>query len=316
MAIKTTFSEQELADILALYDFGAYERSTPFTRGTIHTNLLLQTTMRRCVLRYYEQGRTVNAITFEINLLRYLKSRQYPCPGPLRNRQGRYLGMHRTKPYVLFEFLEGQHVQTLSEHQRQQLIQKAAELHILTSSYRPTYKAERWNYSVELCHRLAEQAAAPIDTASAREKLQWHSYELAQLQLPQSLPKGICHADFDPSNILFNDETLAALIDFDDANYTFLLFDLVGLINIWAWPYDDVVLNLAEASKIVADYARHRSLNPTEKRHLFDVFKLSILIDCVWNFARGDVGDFYEKKKIDHLHALGRAQFYDGLFGD
>ena len=51
-----------------------------------------------------------------------------------------------------------------------------------------------------------------------------------------------------------------------------------------------------------------------EKRHLFDLHKLSILIDCVWSFKRGNVKDFYEKRKINYLDKMGREEFYKGLF--
>jgi Ser/Thr protein kinase RdoA (MazF antagonist) len=194
-------------------------------------------------------------------------------------------------------------------------IAKFQSVHTLTRTYRPTHTAERWNYSVALCHTLAERAAMALNTVNARNKLKWHSHELSQLQLPASLPKGICHADFHFSNVLFKDDTLTALLDFDDANYTFLLFDLVGLIESWAWPYATVVLNFPEAKKVVSEYMTRRSLNNTEKRSLFDVYKLSILMDSVWYFARGDVTDFHEKRKLDYLNAVGRAQFYHELVG-
>ncbi len=105
-----------------------------------------------------------------------------------------------------------------------------------------------------------------------------------------------------------------ALLDFDDANYTFLVFDLVGLIEALAWPYDAPILDFTKAKSVVAVYTTYRPLNSLEKRHLFDVYKLSILFDCVWYFARGEAHDFYEKRKIDHLNAVGRAEFYRALF--
>jgi hypothetical protein len=42
--------------------------------------------------------------------------------------------------------------------------------------------------------------------------------------------------------------------------------------------------------------------------------KLSILFDCVWYFARGDAEDFFERRKIEFLNALGRSEFYKRLF--
>ncbi|MGQ4669172.1 phosphotransferase, partial [Metabacillus halosaccharovorans] len=132
---------------------------------------------------------------------------------------------------------------------------------------------------------------------------------------PNTLPLGICHSDFHSSNILFKNNEFVALLDFDDANYTYLLFDLVGLIESWAWTYDkDEVINLPTAKRIIEEYTKHRPLSNSEKRHLFDVYKLSILIDCVWYFSRGNAEDFYEKRKIDYLKKLGRENFYKALF--
>jgi Ser/Thr protein kinase RdoA (MazF antagonist) len=128
------------------------------------------------------------------------------------------------------------------------------------------------------------------------------------------LPKGICHCDFHFSNVLFKGNEFVALLDFDDANYTYLTFDLIGLIEYWAWPHLAERLDLARARAIVKEYARHRPLSPIEQQHMYDVYKLSILIDCVWFFSRGSAQDFREKRKIDALNALGRQRFYAALF--
>jgi homoserine kinase type II len=144
--------------------------------------------------------------------------------------------------------------------------------------------------------------------------LAWVEQQLSTLELPQSLPKGICHCDFHFSNVLFQGDQFAALLDFDDANYTYLLFDLVGLIESWAWPYQADRLDVRQARPILQEYMKHRPLNANEQRHLYDVYKLSILFDCVWYFGRGDAKDFYEKRKVDFLSDLGRKKLFDALF--
>ena len=63
------------------------------------------------------------------------------------------------------------------------------------------------------------------------KKLKWFESKLQKLNLPKSLPKGVCHCDFHFSNVLFFNGKFNALIDFDDANYTFLMFDLVSLVE-------------------------------------------------------------------------------------
>ena len=74
------------------------------------------------------------------------------------------------------------------------------------------------------------------------------------------------------------------------------------------------MFDFKEAKKIVLVYMKHRPLNNSEKRHLFDIFKLSVMLDCIWRFKRGNANDFYEKREIEHLNSLGRKEFYNKLF--
>jgi hypothetical protein len=81
------------------------------------------------------------------------------------------------------------------------------------------------------------------------------------------------------------------------------------------WQYEkDVVLDFKKAKMVIANYTTYRALNYTEQRHLFDVYKLSILFDCAWYFGRGEVEDFYECSKLRYLDEVGPRNFYDLLF--
>ena len=311
MAAQTAFSEHDLTEILAQYDVGLYQNAHLFSEGKVQTNLLIQTTTGVFVLKSY--GRSAESVRFEINLLNYLRKRAFPCPAPIKNRQGHYFGLFQQKPYVLFEYIEGQHIQDLNSHQRTQVIQAAAQLQVSTRHYRPHLMASRWNYDRDLCCELVHAKAESLGSANATEKAKWFDQALSALRLPQALPKGICHADYAPSNLLFNSNTLIALLDFDDANYTYLVYDLAHLVDSWAWPHEGD-FDLVAAREIVQDYARVRPLNRAEKHHLFDVHKLQILFDGVWFFGRGQADDFYERQKIAYLDNLGREDYYHALF--
>lgn len=314
MSIKTRFSENDFQQILLNYNLGYFIKLEPITSGAVQTNYFLTTSKDKFVFRYHE-NRTKESVLFESNLIKYLKNKNYPCPAIIKNKHGKMVELYKNKPYVIFEFVEGKHIENPNEDQKVQLIQKAAELQNLTKNYRPINKKYRWNYSVELAGQLATREADKLETANVRAKLEWFKDKLTKLQLPQSLPKGICHCDFHFSNVLFKNDQLNALIDFDDANYTYLTFDLVGLIEAAAWQFEkDKVLNFKEARKVIDEYMKYRTLNNNEKRHLFDVYKLSILFDCIWRFERGNVKDFYEKRKTEFLDSVGREEFYNKLF--
>ncbi|CAN5455939.1 homoserine kinase [soil metagenome] len=315
MAVKTRFSQHDFEQILAQYDLGTYIQAEGVQQGSVQTNFFIQTTQGKFVFRYYE-NRAKEAVRFESHLLEYLKTQHYPSPAPFKNAQGDYVSLYHNKPYMILDFRDGQHIEHPSAIHNQQLIQKVAELQKLTQDYHSPYTAYRWNYSPELCRTLARAEATKLHTKDAEEKFIWLSEQLAALQLPPTLPKGICHCDFHFSNVLFQGDEFVALLDFDDANYTFLTFDLVGLIETWAWPYAAERLDLKQARPVVQEYGKHRPLAAIEQQHLYDVYKLSILIDCVWYFGRGQANDFYEKRKIAALSSLGRQLFFDALFQD
>lgn len=323
MAIKTKFSNKELAEIISNYNLGEYRNSEPISKGTVQTNYLLETTIGKYVFRYYE-NRSIGSVLFEADLISFLNSKSYPCPVIYKNQRGDYVGDYKEKPYAISKFIEGEFIVNPSDDQKKQLIQKVAELQNITKNFIPKNLNDRWNYSIELCKELAVKETERINTENANQKLKWIEEELSSLDLPETLPKGICHCDFHFSNVIFRDGEFKALIDFDDANYTYLTYDLATLINpfissltwnTWSkFKGEQNVFYFVETKKILLEYMKHRALSNNEKRHLFDVFKLSIMFDCIWYFERGDASGFYEKRKIDYLDRMGRERFYRELF--
>jgi len=178
MAIKTELSRNDFTEILSNYTLGEYRDSQPVTAGTVQTNFLLQTTKGKSVFRYYE-NRSKDSVLFEVYLIKYLRNKNYPCPAPFKSKYGTYVDIYNKKPYVIFEFIEGHHIEEPDENQRKQLIRKVAELQNITKNYRPLSKAHRWNYSIELCKELARKEAQKIATPNARKKLTWFESERA-----------------------------------------------------------------------------------------------------------------------------------------
>lgn len=323
MAVKTIFTKNEIKKIISNYNLDNLVNFSPIIKGTVQTNFMIKTIKGKFVLRYYE-NRSKNSVLFEINLINYLKKNKFPCPALIPNKSNNFIGIFKNKPYVLFEFIEGKHIEKPNKKQKTQLICKIAELQNLTKDYIPLYKKYRWNYNIKLCKTLAKKEVKKINTKNAREKLKWFKIELKKIIIPKSLPKGICHCDFHFSNVLFKNGEFTALIDFDDANYTYLCWDIMALIepfvpsfNWDSWnkfKINENLFDFSQAKKQVQEYNYHRSLSNEEKLYLFDVYKLGILFDCIWYFKRGDANNFYEKRKIEALNKLGRKGFYNALF--
>src|SRR3989344_1343888 len=168
MTVKTDFLKEELIEVLSNYDLGKLMDYKPISKGTVQTNFILQTTKDKFIFRYYE-NRVKGSVEFESSLIKYLKDKNYPCPAPIQNKIGEYVGEYQNKPYIIFEYVEGEHLENPSENQKKQLIEKVAELQNITKSYEPPFKEFRWNYSIELCKDLSQREAKRINTDNARK---------------------------------------------------------------------------------------------------------------------------------------------------
>ena len=135
---------------------------------------------------------------------------------------------------------------------------------------------------------------------------------MSQLKLPYNIPKGVCHCDTHYSNFLYKDTKISAVLDFDDASYTYLLYDIASMIYFWAWPRKGE-LNFNRAQNILKEYSKYRELTEVEKRHLYDFLKMSIFMSIGW-FIYDDDDFFWEKKKIEFLNSFGREKFYSCFF--
>jgi homoserine kinase type II len=309
MAVKTSFSPDELAVILAEYELGEYQDSQGFARGADQTNIHLTTSQGKYAFRYYEK-RPEDYVRFEIDLLHFLGARSYPCPAPIQRRDGSYFGIYSGKPYVLFMFADGEHDDNGDNYR---LVAPAlATLHNLTSGHMPAYAEARTPYGAAYAQSRAEaNAMSMTDRSEAQERLRWIDAELTTLQLSRDLPKGVCHCDTNPSNFLYEDGKLSAVLDFDQSSYTWLLYDVAQLIYWWACPNDGDI-QLDRSRDLIAQYETVRKLSGDEKRRLFDVLKLVHLVGICWSLADDSFPN--DKRKVVDLEALGRGGFYGALF--
>lgn len=310
MAEKTIFSKEELSKILSSYNhLGKLKRVKPFKLGTVQTNLLLETTKDKFVFRYYE-SRSKNYALFEVIVLQYLSNHSYPCPAPIKDIRNNLVGEYKNKPFAIFEFIRGEHRKNVNP---KLIAQAIGKLHKITIGYKPKYFEARDAYNPNSCWKNARSDSKRIKSKSeSKKRLQWLTEELNKLKFPNNLPRGVCHCDTHPSNFLYKNEKLIAVLDFDDASYVPLLYDITNMIYFWAWPHKKK-LNFETAKTLLNEYSKYRKLTRMEKNHLYDFLKMVIFMSIGWFI---DVDDDFssEKKKIETLNSIGREKFYRRIF--
>jgi homoserine kinase type II len=310
MAVKTQFSADELRAILCSYDLGEYIDSQGFDRGADQTNIRITTSGGTYAFRYYEK-RPEEYVRFEIGLLHFLGSKSYPCPAPMQRKDGSYFSLHNSKIYVLFSFLDGEHNDNPTNYQ---LVAPALpQLHNLTLGQKLEFSDARTPYGIDYARSSAEaNAKAMADSEEAQARLAWFKAELETINIPNDLPKGVCHCDTNPSNFLYKDGKLSAVLDFDQSAYIWAIYDVAQMIYWWTWPNEGHI-QLEESRNLVAQYETVRKLSDDETQHLFDMLKLVHLQGIGWGL--GDDSFPNDKRKVVELNTIGRDKFYQAIFG-
>ncbi|MBT4804538.1 homoserine kinase [Candidatus Woesearchaeota archaeon] len=316
MIAKTKFSKEELNKIISGYNLGQLKSFRPFETGAVQTNILLKTSKGKFVLRYYGQ-RTKKYVLFEVNILHYFRDHKYPCATPIRNIHGDFIGKYNGKYFAIFNYLEGKHIKKPNNIQYHQLGKYLAKLHNLSQGYKPDHWEVRENKDKKFCLDTAKVESKKFKSKTeAKEKLKFLKREISKVKLPGSLPKGVCHGDWDITNLKFEGNKLTGVLDFDDSCYTHLIFDVANFIYYWAWMREKE-FNFSKARSLLRDYFKYRKLSEVEKKYLFDGIKMVIFTYMGWFFyEKWKTEDVFDncKKRLEFLDSIGRDEFYNRLF--
>ncbi len=296
----SSIDELGLRAILANYELGALSAFRCFENGDGQTTLLLKTSQREVVLRLYE-NRSIAHVNFEVQLIDFLLARSYPVPAVLEGRAGERVGIHRGKPYLLLELVDGEHCQNPNEGADREalsaIIRAVANLHNLTAGVALPFASERAPFDQTYCWQQFQQKHDPVLGPS--ESLRYRTM-LDALEFPKGLPLGICHADLNHGNFLLSGGEVKAVLDFDMSFYGHLIYDVASLIYWWAMP-PDAPFRADTARFIVSEYREHRMLLDVEAAHIMDALKLIILLGAAW----GEHSDVWaEIDRVDQLSAL------------
>ena len=292
--------------------------------GSIQKNYLLETNQGKFVLKQYVRDRSLESVMFEVEVVNFLEDKDFPTSYIIRNNNNESISYLNGTPSILYQYFTGIHIENMSPLQFNQLVKLVAKLNKVTNNFKPANTKDRWNYEENSWPEVALKIVSESKREDKMKKYEYLQKELSKLQFSNELSKGIVHCDFHYTNIIFENEEIKVLIDFDDSNYSYLVIDLAFLINPFIKDYnwntwqnfskEDDVFDFTEAKQIVSLYSNTRPLSEEEKTHLYDAYKLTILFDALWYFERGEFDMFYEKSKLEYLSKLGRNNFKKKIF--
>ena len=258
MSVYTTVTPDDLRRWLQDYAVGDLIELRGIAAGIENTNYFVTTSGGRFVLTLFEKL-TAPELPFYLNLMAHLAEHGIPCPHPVANRAGCYLGELNGKPAALVARLEGREWPRPQRRQCAAVGAMLAQLHLAGQSYAATMdnpRGPKW-WKAALPDVLPFVSAD--EAALLREEVRFQS-----LYRFSDLPRGVIHADLFRDNVLFAGDRVGGVIDFYFACTDALLYDVAITVNDWCIAADGE-LDAARTRAFVDAYAAVRPYTPIER---------------------------------------------------
>ena len=271
MAVYTRPGAHELRIWLDQYDVGALHAIADIEAGVENSNFSVNTKRGAFILTLIERRVGPKALPYILGLTRHLADKGLSVSAPLRALEGGLSSILAGRPAILAERFPGETIDQPTEVECGQIGDFLARMHRAGQSYDQKRPADltvpAWRAVWEDCRSKAQKQVDTNDFVDLIDReLAYLEEEWPDTQSP-GLPKGPCHNDLFPDNVLAMDGSLTGVIDFYFAADDFFAYDLAVTIN--AWCFDgDATFRKGRAKRLVEHYDSARPLTAAEDKAL------------------------------------------------
>ncbi|HXV25295.1 MAG TPA: homoserine kinase [Alphaproteobacteria bacterium] len=313
MAVYTEVSDEELAAFISEFDIGPVVSCKGIAEGVENSNYLVHTRAGRYILTLYEKRVAPSDLPFFLALMEHLASRGFPCPVPVRSRDGNALRTLCGRPAALISFLEGMWPRRIHPWHCAQVGSALAQMHLAGADF-PLQRSNDlsvtgWRPLFEACRTDADSVAPGLASEIAVE------LQRLETEWPRDLPRGVIHADLFPDNVFFLGENLSGVIDFYFACTDFTVYDLAICLNAWCFEADGA-FNATKARLLTSGYRRLRPLEPAEMTALPLLARgsaMRFLLTRLYDWINTPAGAMVKRK--DPKEYLRKLRFHLGVRG-
>lgn len=310
-----TFTHLDILDatrVAQAHGLGNCKAVVPIAAGTVNSNYFLDTDRGRVFLRLYEQ-QDVEGVEYEWQLLSHLGARNVPVPARV---QGPAAGALRVggRPVAVFQQVVGEDLcQARVEVERTRAVGAVLARASVAGQDFPVVREGRFRLE-DVARLLAEAAAAgraELREPVARLRALHTTLSEALSRELTELPRGVIHGDLFRDNVLWQEQRIVALLDWESASDGILVYDLAVTVLAWCCGAQ---LDWRLARAMVDGYRELRELSASEWSGLWWMMRLACLRFATTRicdvFLKGDYPPGYKDfrrflQRLDMVEALG-----------
>jgi Ser/Thr protein kinase RdoA (MazF antagonist) len=235
------------------YDIGDWLdwRRTP--QGSTNISFFVTASSGRYVLRCSTARKSLDAIRFEVQLIEYLRARDYPAPAIIRTRRGEGFAEHNGTFYLMTAYIPG------SPYDPERASHLRAAGHGLGLYHRcvrdfpgpyyhrpspvltslgPTGVSSLADVSPLTSRFLSADEQKRLEHAFAYISSQFTGVHREMAELSPGLSELIIHGSFGRSALIFDGERLIGIVDYDRATHGICGMDLAYTIKAFCRVHD------------------------------------------------------------------------------
>lgn len=238
-----------------------------FGSGLIHQTFLIEVNQKKYILQGFNSNVFKYPIRINDNLTFLSQSGDlrllpFQLPLPILNREGLGMVDFQGGLYRLFDFVEGETLQQITDPDQ---ATGAAEAYAIFSKWADRFSLSQFVETIPNFHRLdlrfdrLEEVAKSAQNLSAAET-QMLSFYLGQkplveayLNIIQSIPQRLTHNDTKINNLIFSSDRrkIKAIIDLDTIMPGYLLYDFGDLVRTVASGEEEISQNWGNQKLLV-----------------------------------------------------------------
>ena len=287
MAVYTSINKSELEDWLKNFSIGTLKNFKGISSGVTNTNYFLETDTTKLILTIFEENK-LEELPFYLDLMRFLASKNFPCPLPVINNNNEHLTLIKDKPAVLVSFLLGAEKESITEDDCCSVGEALAKLHTSAKDFSGKKKNSRNIDWISTKFNELKKRLSSSDQTIIEQEIDYQKNCLTD-----GLPSGIIHGDLFRDNVFFHQEKLSAFIDFYYACNDHLILDIAITINDWC-SNSDGSLKKEKFDLFLNGYQSIRMLQNSELKYLNNALRLAALrfwlsrLDAYYNILESE----------------------------
>jgi homoserine kinase type II len=237
---REQFAAEELAIVMSNFDIGVLDSIGEYPRGSRKApKLLVVSEQGKFLLKRRARGKDdPYKVAFSHAIQLYLASKQFPLPHLIGTRKSNNSMLQwRNAIYELFEYIPGQsYPMTLESTFESGRV--LSLYHKLLQDFQSEWTPAGGSYhaapSVEQGLKTIPKTVNAVEDAQVLELLRYlkdsyrHGAQMAESHGLDSWPRQIVHADWHPGNMLYRDNHVVAVIDYDSARLLPRIIDVAN----------------------------------------------------------------------------------------